>query len=105
MNFHEAIRSSQWLESKLRVQSMRVASGEQDAAKTLQLRVASDVFHEPPRQTFAPMIGEDVNVGKVRESGLVRYHAGKAHLLAIVENAEANGIGDSALDDGARNAG
>jgi len=83
---------------------MRVAGGEQYPAKALKLRVSSDVLHEAPSQTFAPMLGEDVNVGEVRESRLVRYHASKTHLFTVVENGEANRIGDGTLDDGARNA-
>jgi len=105
MNFHDAVWSSKGLETKLRVQGMRVAGGEQYAAKALKLRVSSDVLHKAPSQTFASMLGENVNVGKVRESRLVRYHASKTHLFIVVENAEANGIGDRALDNGARNAG
>ena len=60
VNFHEALRSSKWLEAELRVERMCVASREQHAAESLKDRVSNELIHEAPRQTFTSMLRNNV---------------------------------------------
>jgi len=88
VNLHDAIRSGKWFETELRVQTMCVPSGKQHPAKTLEVGVLKDLFHETLRKTFAAVFGKDVNVGKVGESCLVGYDSSEADLLILVEDTE-----------------
>ena len=84
---------------------MRVSSGEQHSTKAPQVRMLDYPLHEAERNTFAAVLRQDIDVGKIAESCFVGHHAGKADLPALMERPKAQGIFYRALDNGARNAG
>jgi hypothetical protein len=101
VNFHYAIRGRQWLEPELRVQRVRVSSGEQHSSEALQIRMLDYMFHETEGNAFAAMLRQDIHVSKVCERRLVRYGASKANLFTLLKHAETQGVVYRAFDDGA----
>src|SRR5437899_9628852 len=83
-------------EAELAVELMGVPREEDPAPEALEVGMRLDGRHELLAHAPAPMGFEHEDVADVGEGGVVRDHAGKAHLRAPVEGAEAGGMAEGA---------
>src|ERR1043166_767983 len=80
---------------ELPVKSVCIRGSEQPAAKSLQIGLRNERFHQPLAQTFAAVFFDDKDVADIGERRLVCNDTGESDLLTAAVNAEAERVFDS----------
>src|SRR5215472_10314294 len=76
-------------EAGARVQAVRVARGEHDAAQTFEIGVIQHALHQPSAQSLTPLISTDVDVAHPRERSPISNDAQESGLGTVVQQTEA----------------
>ena len=85
------------LEPVLTIELLSVFRDENDPCRS-NAWVMKYRVHHPSAQAFAPMFRVDNDIAKPGKCGLVGDRSGKANLLLLVKQPNANGLADGCLD-------
>src|SRR5229473_622396 len=94
---------ARFAEAEPAVELMGVPREEDPAPEALEVGMRLDGRHELLAHAAAPMGIEHEDIADIGEGGVVRDHAGKAHLLVSIEGAETGGVAEGAGHQLARN--
>ena len=103
MEFHPPLRSPQWGETKLLVESMGIARQQAPAAQSLKPGMFHDALHQALAQALSAKLHQDKYITKIGVGRVVRDNSGKTDLLASKVHSKAQRVLNRARYNNFRN--